>query len=244
MDAAADSFGDLPRKPQGHFLSDLSSLVVLPLSSNDDQADQRGCSKENSWWWSPLLLPYLYLFTPLICTLNIWTPPTFIHANLSLSRRIYICCCGAKLVSRFICAEFIGSSLLSCFGLCVVSEMPRVKCLGACLGHRVNLAGSAPIPLWLTQSVSVFAGLCICVPARVLMHVCTSAHECQVSLRCLCWCSQSLPISADPGSHHCSLAANHPCCNQGPDLGFSEPSPLQMIPLLIGLTGLLSVAAD
>lgn len=31
-----------------HFEETFSSLVVRPLSQNDDQADQRGCSKENS----------------------------------------------------------------------------------------------------------------------------------------------------------------------------------------------------
>lgn len=56
--------------------------------------------------------------------------PSFIHADLSLSRRIYICCCRAKVVSHFICADFIGSRLLNCFGLCVVSEAQRVKSLG------------------------------------------------------------------------------------------------------------------
>lgn len=112
----------------GSLWSNLSSFEVFPLSQIDDHADQRGCSKENSWWWPPLL-PAAPTPTPptipLICTLNMWTPPFFYSC---LSCRIYICHCRAKVVSRFICAEFIGSSLLSCFGLCVFGEMQRVKC--------------------------------------------------------------------------------------------------------------------
>lgn len=60
--------------------------------------------------------PELLSPTALICTLHV-SSLSFIHASFSLSRRIYMRCCRAKVVSRLI-PEFIGSGLLTCFGLC------------------------------------------------------------------------------------------------------------------------------
>jgi len=156
---------------------------------------------------SPLFSP-----TPLIYahfTSNL--PPSFIHANPSLSRRIYIHAAAGQRVTRFIYAEFIGSSLLSCFGSCVVSETQRVKCEP--WGHLFSSQskpGKVEPRTFVTNTESECFGGSVRAPAHVLMHVCTSVHECQVSLCCRCWISQRLFISADPGSHHCSQAVNHP----------------------------------
>lgn len=78
--------------------------------------------------------PELLSPTPLLtCELS----PSLIHANSSLSRRIYIPSCRAKVVSRFIWAEFIGSGLLTCLGLSVVFEMLAVGGLEA-RGHALR----------------------------------------------------------------------------------------------------------
>lgn len=62
------------------------------------------------------------------------------------------------------------------------------------------------------------------------------AGGCQVSV---CWCGQSPSISADPASHHCSPAVNQRCAAIRSWTWASLSPPLQMIPFLIGLTGLL-----
>lgn len=86
----------------------------------------KGDAPKKSLWSPPpspqipclsLPLPHAHLTSELT--------PSFIQF---LSRCIYILRCRAMAASHFICAGLLGSSLLSCFGLCVVSKMHRVKC--------------------------------------------------------------------------------------------------------------------
>lgn len=103
---------------------DLLSLVVFPLFGSDAQEDQRRCSKEKFMVPPSPQIPCLSLPLPHAHLTSELTPP-FIQF---LSRCIYILRCRAMAASHFICAGLLGSSLLSCFGLCVVSKMHRVKC--------------------------------------------------------------------------------------------------------------------
>lgn len=183
VDAVGDSFGRLLRN-LGVTLKWPFTPLWFSLPPNDDQADQRGCSKENWRRWLPPS-PVPPSSTPLICTLNIWTPPS-IHATRSLSRCIYIFCCRAKVVSRFICAEFIGSSLLSCFGLCVVSEMQRVKCKP--WGHAQVTGGGKKTArvrhiTFVANTKCDHCWACWCL--SVNMRWCTYAHR-SVDVRWVC----------------------------------------------------------
>lgn len=95
VDAASDSFGDLLRKPQGHFevtFRPLWSFLFPQMMTRQIKGDalKKTLNGEpSSSLTSLFLLPsYAHLTSEL--------PPSFIHANLSLSRRIYILRCRAK----------------------------------------------------------------------------------------------------------------------------------------------------
>lgn len=131
----------------------------------------KGDAPKKSLWSSPLSpqIPCLSLPLP-HAHLTSELTPSFIQF---LSRCIYILRCRAMAASHFICAGLLGSSLLSCFGLCVVSKMQRVKCKPR--GHirvtRVNPARSTPLYLCDYQW-EYFKG---CADARA---PCTWPHAC------------------------------------------------------------------
>lgn len=119
--------------------------------------------------------PLLPSYAHLRCKLS----PSFIQANFSLSRRIYIRCCGAKVVSRFI---FIGSGCIDLFWLKCCLWNAEAQKPGAHVEVRAKLIGFSPAHLWLTQK-------CVLV-VDTLAHAGTSAGTCQVSVR---RCSRASP---------------------------------------------------
>lgn len=93
-------------------------------------------------------------------------------------------------------------------------------------GHRVKTSEVDPGTFvteqqnvcfwWLRASLQLLPSLCT--------HISTFLRECQVSLCCRRWCSQSPSISAaDPGSHHCSPAVNHHAAISGPIWAYLSP---------------------
>lgn len=111
--------------------------------------------------------------------------------------------------------------------VCVVCEMLRVKSLGHM--RMLNSPGFIPAPSQPTQE-------CVLVVAR--RHARSRGHV-------IGWMpGECVPVRSEP-LHQCwprqpslfSSCKSALCCNQLLDLGLSEPSPLQMIPFLIGLTG-------
>lgn len=146
----------------------VSFIFQWCFPQNDEQEDQKG---------TPLRYPPPPSHAHFTCELS----PSFIHANFSLSRRIYMRCCGAKVVSRFIWAEFIGSGFIDLFWFKCLWNAEGQK-PGAHVDVRAKPIGFILAHLWLTQK-------CVLV-VDPLAHAGPSAGTRQVSAR---RCSRASP---------------------------------------------------
>lgn len=144
-------------------------------------------SKKKLLTQAPLLclqLPHAHLTSEL--------PPGFIHADLSLSRRIYMLCCRAKVVSHFIWVHRKRLAELFWYLCCLLNAAGSKASLGGRFGSHSKPDKGWSRCLCCKQKAFWWLYPCLCAAACKLLHVCRWACECQVNLNCL---SQSEPAS-------------------------------------------------